>query len=139
MSEENVELVRRGIESVEAFWAMLDEYVVWDLRELPVLDLEPVYVGRGAVIAGSRHRWGTWDEYRLHAEEVIDAGASVVVVHEPMRGKGSAVQSTATGPWTFHRGRIIRWETFEDRAAALKPPDGRSSQKPPLGRSDDEA
>ena len=25
MSEENVELVRRGIRSVEAFWALLDE------------------------------------------------------------------------------------------------------------------
>jgi hypothetical protein len=27
MSQENVELVRRGIESVEAFWALLDEDV----------------------------------------------------------------------------------------------------------------
>ncbi len=30
MSSENVELVRRGIENVHAFWAMLDEHVVWD-------------------------------------------------------------------------------------------------------------
>jgi len=123
MSEENIELVRRGIESVEAFWAMLDEYVVWDLRALPVLDLEPVYVGRDAVIAGSRHYWGTWDEYRLDAEQVIDAGASVViVVHERMRGKGSGVPIDRQWAqiWTFHRGRIIRWEMFEDRAAALE-------------------
>jgi len=36
MSKQNVELVRRGIESVEAFWALLDEHVVWDMREMPL-------------------------------------------------------------------------------------------------------
>ena len=35
MSQENVEIVRAAFESVDAFWAMLDEYVVWDLRDLP--------------------------------------------------------------------------------------------------------
>jgi hypothetical protein len=35
MSQDNVELVRRGVQSVKAFWAMLDEYVVWDLRDYP--------------------------------------------------------------------------------------------------------
>ena len=32
MSQENVESVRRGFGSAEAFWALLDEYVVMDLR-----------------------------------------------------------------------------------------------------------
>lgn len=48
MSQENVNLVRRGIQDV-TFWALLDEYVVWDLREYPILDLESIYVGREAV------------------------------------------------------------------------------------------
>ena len=39
MSRENVELVRRGIQSVEAFWSLLDEDVVWDLGESPPPDL----------------------------------------------------------------------------------------------------
>ena len=123
MSQENVELVRRGVDDVEAFWAMLDEYVVWDLRPAPVVDLDPVYIGRDAVIEGSRHYWGTWEEYRLDADEIIDAGASVVVVvHERMRGKGSGVPIDRHWAqiWTFHRGRIIRWETFTDKAEALK-------------------
>jgi len=123
MSRENVEMVRRGIESVETFWALLDEYVVWDLRPAPVVDLDPVYVGRDAVIEGSRHYWGTWEEYRLDAEEIIDAGASVVVVvHERMRGKGSGVPIDRHWAqiWTFYRGRIIRWEMFQDRDAALE-------------------
>ena len=123
MSEENVELVRRGMESVEVFWAMLDEYVVWDLRQAPVLDLDPVYVGRDAVIEGSRHYWGTWEDYRLDAEEVIDAGASVVIVlRERMHGKGSGVPLDRhfAQMWTFHRGRVIRWEVFQNRAEALE-------------------
>jgi ketosteroid isomerase-like protein len=123
MSQENVELVRRGIESVDTFWGMLDDYVVWDLRENPVVDLDAVYVGRDAVIQGSRHYWGTWKDYRLEAEEFIDAGSSVVVVvNERMRGKGSGVPFDRRWAqiWTFHRGRIIRWELFRDRATALE-------------------
>ena len=58
MSEGNIELVRRGIGNVDAFWAMLDEFVVWDLRGWPSPDLDSVYVGRDAVIKASRHYWG---------------------------------------------------------------------------------
>jgi ketosteroid isomerase-like protein len=122
MSQENVELVRRGIRSVDAFWALLDEQVVWDLHEMTLLDLPEVVIGRDAVIEASRHYWGTWKDYRLDAEEVIDAGASVVlVVHEEARGKGSGVpfEQDFAQVWTFHRGRVIRWELFPDKAAAL--------------------
>jgi ketosteroid isomerase-like protein len=123
MAQENVELVRRGIQSVEAFWSLLDEHVVWDLRGFPVLDLHGVYVGRGAVIEASRHYWGTWDDYRLDAEELIDAGSSVVVVvHERGRGKGSGApfEQRFAQVWTFARGRVIRWELFPDKTAALE-------------------
>ena len=123
VSEENVELVRGGTQDVEAFWALLDEYVDWDLREYPVLDLQDVYVGREAVIEASRHYWGTWDDYRLDAEELIDAGSRVVVVvRERGRGKGSGApfDKRWAQVWTFDRGRIIRWELFPDKAKALE-------------------
>ncbi len=67
MSRANVEAVRRGIESVDTFWALLDEYVVWDLRAHPAVDLHGVHAGRDAVIEASRHYLGTWDDYRLDA------------------------------------------------------------------------
>jgi ketosteroid isomerase-like protein len=121
--EENVELVRRAIQNVEVFWELLDEYVVWDLREAPLLDLDGVYVGRDAVIEASRHYWGTWDDYRLDLEELRDAESSVVVVlRERGRGKGSGApfEQRLAQVWTFHRGRIIRWELFQDRVAALE-------------------
>jgi ketosteroid isomerase-like protein len=123
MSQENVELVRRGVQDVEAFWALLDEYVVFDMRATPLVDLPEVAVGRDAAIESSRHYWGTWDEYRLDAEELIDAGASIVLVlHEHGRGKGSGVpfQRDFAQVWTFHRGKVIRWELFPDKAEALE-------------------
>jgi ketosteroid isomerase-like protein len=122
MSAENMELVRRGIADVYVFWDLLDEHVVWDLRGNPLVDLEPVYQGREAVIAGSRHYWGTWDEYSLEAEEVIDRGATVVVaIRERMRGKGSGVRIDRrwAQTWTFQRGRVIRWEVFRDKEEAM--------------------
>jgi ketosteroid isomerase-like protein len=122
MSEENVELVRQGVRDVEAFWAMLDEYVVWDLRDYPLPDLEVVFVGREAVVKASRHYFGTWHDYRLDAEEVIDAGSSVVVaLRERGRGKGSGApfEQRFAQVWTFSRGRIVRWEVFPSTAHAL--------------------
>jgi ketosteroid isomerase-like protein len=123
MSRENVELVRRGIESVDAFWALLDDYVVWDPRDMPGPDLSGVLVGRDAVIEGSRRYFGTWDDYQLDAEELIDAGSSVVVVvRERGRGKGSGspFERRWAQVWTFGRGRIIRWDLFPDKATALE-------------------
>ena len=123
MSEKNVELVRRAIEDVDAFWELLDEYVVWDLRSWPTLDLDGFYVGREAVIRGSRHYWGTWDDYSVEAEELIDSGPSVVVIlRERGRGKGSGAPFDRLHPqlWTFRAGRIIRWDSFQTRDEALE-------------------
>jgi ketosteroid isomerase-like protein len=124
MSGENVDLVRRAVNDVHAFWSMLDEYVVWDLRgRAGVPDLDRVYVGRDAVIAGSRRCWGTWGDYRVEVEELLDAGPSVVVIlREHGRGKGSGAPFEESHPqlWTFRAGRIIRWESFQTRAEALE-------------------
>ena len=122
MSGEHVELVRRGIADVQAFWGLLDEYVVWDLRSLPLPDLQGVVVGREAVIEASRRYWGTWDEYRLEAEELIPAGTSVVVVvRERGIGRGSGVPFDRRWAqiWSFSRGSIVRWELYPDREEAL--------------------
>ena len=124
MSQQTLELVRRGIEDVEAFWAMLDEYVVWDLRRSSrVPDFESVYFGRDAVIQASRHYWGTWSDYHVEAEELLDAGPSVVVIlRESGRGKGSGAPVEREHPqlWTFRGDRIIRWESCPTKAEALE-------------------
>src|SRR3954453_15007403 len=123
MSRENLERVRRGVESVDAFWGMLDEYVVWDLRQMPAPDLDGVYVGRDAVIKASRHYWGPWGDYSVEPEELLDADPSVVVIlRERGRGKSSGAPFDRQPPqlWTFRGDRIIRWESFQTRAVALE-------------------
>jgi ketosteroid isomerase-like protein len=125
MSEENVELVRRAFEGAEAFfWALLDEHVVMDAREIPgLVDLPSVLVGRDAVIEGTRHYWGTWTDYRVDVDELIDAGSSVVlVIREQARGKASGVphELRFAQVLTFHRGKITRLEYFRDKASALE-------------------
>jgi ketosteroid isomerase-like protein len=123
MSQENVALVRRALRSVETFWGLLDEHVVWDMRERSAVDLDEVYVGRDAVMKASRHYWGTWDEYQLDEEELFDAGSSVVVIfRERGRGKGSGApfEEKRAQVWSFSGGRIIRWEEFPDLATALE-------------------
>ena len=123
MAQQNVETVRRAVEDVETFWALLDDHVVWDLREAQSVDLDGVYVGREAVIEASRHYWGTWDDYRVQAEEIIEAGSTVVVLgREIGRGKGSGVpiERELAQLWTFHRGKLIRWDVLFDKATALK-------------------
>ena len=124
MSQENVELVRRGIESVDTFWAMLDEHVVWDLRNWPkTVGIDSVVIGRDAVVQASRRYWGAWEDYRMDIDEVLDAGQSVVVIfREQGRGKSSGVPVAQqhTQVWTFRAGRIIRWESFGTRAQALE-------------------
>ena len=123
MSQDNVELVRSGIRDVETFWAMLDEDVICDPSAYPFPDSHDPYAGRDAVIEASRRYWGTWDDYRLDAEEVIDAGLSVVVVvRERGRGRGSGIplDNRFAQVWTFGRGRVIRWALFPDKAAALE-------------------
>lgn len=124
MGESNLDLVRRAIADVHEFWAMLDEHVVWDLRAREgVPDLDDIYVGRSEVIRGSRHYWGTWDEYSVEAEELIDAGQSVIVMlRERGLGKrsGAPVETVHPQLWTFREGRIVRWESFQSREEALR-------------------
>jgi ketosteroid isomerase-like protein len=128
MSQENVDLVRRGFASPDSFWALLDEHVVFDTRDLPHDDVLDIYgtrvlVGRRAVIDVTRSYWGSWDDYQLVAEELIDAGSSVVgVVRERGRGKGGGVPFDRRWArvWTLSRGRIIRMEVFSEKADALE-------------------
>lgn len=121
ISQENVELVRRGMESAQAFWALFDERIVLDMRLVPDSDGE--YVGRVAAIQAGRQYWSTFEDYHLDALELIEAGSSIVViVRERGRGRGSGApfERRWAQVWTFRSGRIVRWEAFPDRAAAIR-------------------
>jgi ketosteroid isomerase-like protein len=123
MSQENIELARHAMESAEAFFDLMDEYVVCDYREYRLPDAPEVQFGRQAVIDSARRFWGTFEDYTLEAEQLLDAGPSVVVVmREQGRGKGSGItlERHWAWLWTFRKGRLVRLEPFRSKEAALE-------------------
>src|SRR5262245_16413723 len=123
MSRENVELVRRafayevyGIGGRAEAEAIFDPDVVMN----PV-DEEPSY-GPDAM-RDNFERWASvWEELRVTAEEIIDAGDQVVVVaHHQGRGGKSGVDINARfyEVYTLREGKVSRVDEFNEMAEAL--------------------
>jgi ketosteroid isomerase-like protein len=135
MSQENVEIVRRGYETmtrVLAEWPselpdlseFLDPEIEWrGPREFPDL-AEPRY-GHEGVLSYIGTLFEALEEYRMVPEEFIDAGPDRVLVfsREGGRGKGSGAE-VFTQPtahlWTIRDGRAIRMQSYWERPDALK-------------------
>jgi ketosteroid isomerase-like protein len=126
MSEENVEVVRRTIEAYmsgdnEAALAAFDPAVAFDWKAL-----RPdgrVFRGSGGVAEAMRDWSGTFEDWRMEIEEILDAGDCVfVVTHDVGRGKGSGIpiEQTAYQVVTLRNGKIIHWQGFPRRDQALE-------------------
>jgi ketosteroid isomerase-like protein len=125
MSEQNVETVRRCIK----FWDTQDFAALTELADPEfVLDLSEnfnpvVYEG----IDGLR-RWMAdademWEEFRIEAEELIDAGEQVVTcahVSGKGRGSGAPAEMRVFQVWKLGGGKVLRITGgYRDRAQAL--------------------
>jgi ketosteroid isomerase-like protein len=127
MSRQNVDLVRAVYEE----WAKGNFTVggeLWDSRVvfIPVADLPDagVYFGVDGITSFMRDFLAPWTNYTIAAEELIEAGDSVIGVAR-MRGEGRESGLVANVEeqfqvWTFRGRRAIRFEAFRDRAAALE-------------------
>jgi ketosteroid isomerase-like protein len=64
-----------------------------------------------------------WCEFRVEAENFIDAGDTIVVSGR-MSGRGQGSGVNVDGPvfmvWTFSDGRAVRQQWFADRSEALE-------------------
>ena len=129
MSQENVELVREAFESLlggdlDKAAQLVDPEVEFHGT---VGGLEEGRVAHGLPQAVQTF-WGeedleAWDERRLEAEEVIDAGDDVVVLlHEYRRGRRSGIElETDTAVVCgVSGGRVVRIQGYMDRHAALE-------------------
>jgi ketosteroid isomerase-like protein len=125
MSEENVEIVRRGYEHYnrtgEPDYSLLDPEVVYDVSRRT---FDPgVYHGHEGVREFASLLREQWETMRLEPEEFRAAGDEVVVSLRLVGvGKGSGVETTghAAHVWTFREGKIVRQTTFQTMAEALK-------------------
>jgi ketosteroid isomerase-like protein len=127
MSREYVEVVRAVYEE----WAKGNFRAggdLWDRRVVfvPIAELPDAgdYFGLEGVTTFMRAFLQPWANYTITAEELIEAGDSVVVV---ARQRGTGRQSGLVAEleqqfqvWTFRGRTVIRFEAFRERAEALE-------------------
>jgi uncharacterized protein len=125
MSEENVEVVRRMLEAYalgdnEAALAAFDPDVVFDQSIRPD---GGIFHGRDGLAEAMRTWTGTFENWRLEVEKIIDAGDRVLVIgHEFGRGKGSGAetQQTTYQVYTVRNGKIVHLKGHLDKEKALE-------------------
>ena len=126
MSHENVEVVRAVYErfSEGDFRAAVDLFDPQVLLILgPGFAETGTYLGPAAIAAYSRRLLDSWTHLTMEAEAIVAAGDSVLV-DVRMRGAGRASGvPTETGYftlWSFRGRKVIRIESFGERAEALE-------------------
>jgi len=133
MSQENVEIVRRGFDEFQGGLARGDPGAIFDsgivapdAEWIPAPNtpgLRPVYRGREGFVEFMR----TWTEdfqWSIDLERVIDAGDDRVVAmfHQRATGKasGATVELHMALLYELENGRVIRMQNFLDPADALE-------------------
>ena len=125
MSQGSVELVR----TVLGQWARGDFRSGSDLfaadfewKQRPDA-VEPGSHRGGSIGAALRELFGVWENYRIEADEYIDAGDRTVVVGRARgtaRGSGMELDQSLFFLWTARDGKLASVELFRDRADALE-------------------
>jgi ketosteroid isomerase-like protein len=128
MSRENVEIVRRAFEAwnrgdAEAATAVLDPDVEWRLP--PNFPDAEGWRGRDEVVEGLTAIAGSWDEFRVEVQELIDAGERVVALvrfHGRAAITGLDLEGVSVDGqvWTIRDGRAVAIQMFNGSAAALQ-------------------
>ena len=130
MSQENVEIVRRGYElfaegDLEGAAALLSADVeVPDAGGLGATGTATgTRRGREAFIRASEEAFEAFEDYRTEAEEFIDAGDAVVVpvrISGRGRASGAKLETRLTHVWVFRNGKVIRGEVYQSPSEALE-------------------
>ena len=126
MSQDNVEVMERLFRAfnrrdMPAFLDLLDPDVEW----VPILGILEgrVYRGHGDVQRWVEDLAVDWEAFEVHYEELRDLGDRVLVFgHWRARGRASGVESEQPGTWLceIKGGKVVRLQTFTDRAEALE-------------------
>ena len=126
MSQENVEAVRDAYER----WSQGDFRSAVDVLDpLVLFVLGPefpdagTYLGHERVAEYTRGFLEPWTRITIQAEEVIDAGDSVVAAVLQCAvggGSGAATEFRYFHVWSFRGRKVIRLENFRERAEALE-------------------
>ena len=126
MSEENIEVVRRGIEA----WNRRDltgwlasfhpeGELDWSRSRGP---LNGVYRGQGKLEAFWDEFWSTFEKVELETHGFTEVGSNVVVPNTAhLRGReGIEVVARSTFVFTVEKGQTRRLRMFQERTEALE-------------------
>jgi ketosteroid isomerase-like protein len=130
MSQENVEIVRRGYELYAAGDLEGVTDLIADAAELPdagglgVADTAAgTRHGRDGFLLGAQEAVEAFEDYRVEAQEFIDAGDAVVVpvrISGRGRASGAMLEVRLVHVWVLRTGRAIRNEIYRTTAEALE-------------------
>jgi ketosteroid isomerase-like protein len=129
MSQENVEIVRRGWEAfirrdLDALLALCDPAVEWDTTNFEGWPEDGVYRGQAAVRRFMEDWLGSWDRYEAGVEEYLDDGRDSVVVLCWQQGFGpgsdAPVHMDFAQICTVTDGLVCRIAAWSDREEALE-------------------
>ena len=123
MSDENVEIIRRGYEH----WTATGEIrahpdFVWDVSALGWTE-QQVYAGAEGANRFNAEWADAWDDWELELEDLIDAGDRVVaIVNQRGRSKatGIPVGMRFAQVWAFRDGQAIRMQMYASVEEALE-------------------
>jgi ketosteroid isomerase-like protein len=123
MSEENVEIMRRGYAHFLATGEIrAHPDLVWDVSHLGWPD-QQMYAGVEGAMQFNAEWADAWDGWELAVEDYLDAGERVVVVIT-QRGRskstGIPVDMRFAQVWTLREGRAIRMEMYASVDEALE-------------------
>ena len=126
MSQENIEIVSRGIQAFNAGdWDLALSFYDAEAEWYPYMAaLEShLYKGRASI----RRMWdemrAQFPDFAVEAEELQDFGDCVVVALVARgTGRASGIESLTkfTQVWTVSSGKIVRVEGFQQRSQALE-------------------
>ncbi len=125
MSQENVEIVRRAYEDFNRTGQLDRELLDPDCEFDPSGVLPDVGVLKGAdALRDLLRQWSeAYEDFRIEAERVIDAGNDRVVAFVRDGGRlkgGEEISNQFTHVWNLRSGKAVRWSTYTDRAEALE-------------------
>jgi ketosteroid isomerase-like protein len=126
MSQENVEIVRRAYEEVNANLEAPDELFDPDY-EFDAREVAPnIGIVRGIEAAGEalREYWETFEDFHIELKEVLHADEEHVVtaVQDGGRVKGTDAEiwNRLFHAWTFRDGKVVRISSHTDKNRALE-------------------
>lgn len=123
MSQENVEIIRRGYER----WKATGEVrahpdFVWDVSKLGWPE-QQIYSGAEGANQFNAEWAEAWDDWELEAENYFDAGERVVVIVN-QRGRSKAtgipVDMRFAQVWTLRDGQGIRMQMYASPEEAIR-------------------